>query len=238
MSIFGFGSGNELMPSVPSQLITTNFDTSLFFGFAKGFEQLFSNIPNMLMMVFSLLFVTFFDATGTLLSLGRQCGFIDENGQAIGIEKAFLSDAIGGVIGSICGTSTVTAFVESATGVGMGAKTGLAAIITGILFLLSIFFSPIVLSLFTSPVTAAALLIVGILMIEQLKDVSWESNVIAASVFITIIMMVLSGSISIGIAWGFITYAVATIASGRYKDLGIGIFLLIIIFLIYLFFGL
>ena len=238
MSLFGFGAGDMLMPALPAHVITSNFDWSLFGGFARGFGQLFSNIPNLVMIVFSLVFVTFFDTTGTLMSLGRECGFIDESGQAVGIEKAFLSDAIGGILGSICGTSTVTAFVESATGIGMGAKTGLAAIVTGILFILSIFFSPIVLSLFTSSVTASALVIVGILMIAQLKDVNWDDVIVASSVFITIIMMLLSYSISLGIAWGFLTFAVVTIARGKFKEMSWGIYVLAIVFLAYLFFGL
>ena len=237
-TFFGFGTGDMLMPSIPAQFISFNFDMSLFGGFLRGFGQLFSNIPNLIMMVFSLLFVTFFDTTGTLMSLGRQCGFINEDGQAVGIEKAFLSDALGGIIGSVLGTSTVTAYVESATGVGMGAKTGLAAIVTGILFILSIFFAPLVLSLFTSSVTAAALLIVGILMMAQLKDVQWDNVVVVASVFMTIIMMVLSYSISLGIAWGFLTYAVTTIATGKFREMSGGIYALVIMFALYILFGL
>lgn len=237
-TFFGFGTGDMLMPSIPTQFISFNFDMSLFGGFLRGFGQLFSNIPNLIMMVFSLLFVTFFDTTGTLMSLGRQCGFINEDGQAVGIEKAFLSDALGGIIGSVLGTSTVTAYVESATGVGMGAKTGLAAIVTGILFILSIFFAPLVLSLFTSSVTAAALLIVGILMMAQLKDVQWDNVVVVASVFMTIIMMVLSYSISLGIAWGFLTYAVTTIATGKFREMSGGIYALVIVFALYILFGL
>ena len=236
-TLFGFGAGNPLMPAVPAQVITTNFDWSLFGGFIRGFGQLFSNIPNLIMMIFSLVFVTFFDTTGTLISLGRQCGFIDENGQAVGIEKAFLSDAVGGIVGSICGTSTVTAYVESATGIGLGGKTGLTAIVTGILFILSIFFAPIVLSLFTSPVTAAALVIVGILMVVQLKDIEWDNLVVASSAFMTIIMMLLTYSISLGIAWGFVTYAITSLAAKKDK-LNWGMWVLFIIFLIYLFFGL
>ena len=237
-SFLGFGTGNPLMPSIPAQFISVNFDFSLFGGFLRGFAQLFSNIPNLFMMVFSLLFVTFFDATGTLMSLGKQCGFIDEKGQAMGIEKAFLSDAIGGIIGSVCGTSTVTAFVESATGVGMGAKTGLASVVTGILFLLSIFVAPLILALFTPSVTAAALVIVGFLMMAQLGSVNWANAVISASVFMTIIMMILSYSISIGIAWGFIAYFVGSIAEGKFKEMGWGMYALMIVFLVYLFFGL
>ena len=237
-SFLGFGTGNPLMPSIPAQFISVNFDFSLFGGFLRGFAQLFSNIPNLFMMVFSLLFVTFFDATGTLMSLGKQCGFIDEKGQSMGIEKAFLSDAIGGIIGSVCGTSTVTAFVESATGVGMGAKTGLASVVTGILFLLSIFVAPLILALFTPSVTAAALVIVGFLMMAQLGSVDWANSVISASVFMTIIMMILSYSISIGIAWGFIAYFVGSLAEGKFKEMGWGMYALMIVFLVYLFFGL
>ena len=237
-SFLGFGTGNPLMPSIPAQFISVNFDFSLFGGFLRGFAQLFSNIPNLFMMVFSLLFVTFFDATGTLMSLGKQCGFIDEKGQSMGIEKAFLSDAIGGIIGSVCGTSTVTAFVESATGVGMGAKTGLASVVTGILFLLSIFVAPLILALFTPSVTAAALVIVGFLMMAQLGSVDWANSVISASVFMTIIMMILSYSISIGIAWGVIAYFVGSLAEGKFKEMGWGMYALMIVFLVYLFFGL
>lgn len=226
------------MPSIPPNIISMNIDTSLFGGLIKGFEQLFSNIPNLIIMVFSLVFITFFDTTGTLMTVGKQCGFVDEDGNANGIEKAFLSDALAGIIGSICGSSTVTAYVESATGIGIGGRTGLAAIVTGILFLLSIFISPLILSLFTSSVTASALIIVGILMVSQLKEVNWQSTVVSASVFMTIIMMLLSYSISLGIAWGFLTYTIGIISKGKYKEMGIGIWILGIIFLIYLFFGL
>ena len=237
-TFLGFGAGDILMPSIPKQIITLNMDTTLVGGFSRGFGQLFSNIPNLIIMIFSLVFVTFFDTTGTLMTVGRQCGFVDEDGNAKGIEKAFLSDALAGIIGSVCGTSTVTAYIESATGIGIGGRTGLTAIVTGILFILSIFISPLILSLFTSSVTAAALVIVGILMVSQLREVNWNSLVISASVFMTIIIMILSYSISIGIAWGFLIYALGTIAKGRYKEMGLGIWILAIIFLLYLFFGL
>ena len=119
-TLCGFGAGDMLMPAIPAQFISADFDLSLFAGFMKGFGQLFSNIPNLIMMLFSLVFVTFFDTTGTLMALGRQCGFIDEEGQAVGIQNAFLADAVGGIVGAIFGTSTVTAYVESATGIGLG----------------------------------------------------------------------------------------------------------------------
>ena len=234
----GYGTGDILMPAVPAQFITTSFDLSLFAACFNGFGTLFNNIPNLIMMLFSLVFVTFFDTTGTLMALGRQCGFIDEEGQAVGIENAFLADAVGGIVGAVFGTSTVTAYVESAAGIGIGGKSGLTAVVTGILFILSIFFAPLVLGLFTSPVTCAALVIVGILMIGQLKEVEWDNLIVAASVFMTIVMMILTYSISLGIAWGFVVYAVASLASGKAKELGWGIWLMVIVFIIYLFFGL
>ena len=237
-TLLGWGVGNPIMPSIPTELISFNFDTSTFMAFTTGFGELFSNIPNLLVILFSIVFVTFFDATGTLIPIAKECGFFREDGKIEGIEKAFIGDALGGVISSIIGTSTLTAYVESATGVGLGGRTGLTAIITGLCFLLSIIFAPIILSLFTSSVTASALVMVGILMATQLKDVEWNNIVIASSVFITIIMMLLTYSISLGIAWGFIVYAVANIAKGKARDLNGITWAMIIIFALYLIFGL
>ena len=238
MTYFGFGAGNEMMPSLPEHAITTTFDLSLFGGFARGFGELFSDIPNLIILLFTPVFISFFDATGTLISLSRQCGFVNEEGEIKGIGKALLSTALGGIIGSIFGTSTITAYIESATGIGVGSKTGLTAIVIGILFILSIFISPLILSLFTTSVTTAALIIVGILIIGQLKDINWDDLVVTSSVFITILMMILTYSISLGMAWGLITYAVGKIATGKFKEINLGIYALAIVFGIYIFFGL
>lgn len=237
-TLAGFGAGDPIMPAIPTEFISFSFDTSVVGAFATGFTQLFSNIPNLIMILFSLLFVTFFDTTGTLIPLANQAGFVDEEGNADGIDKAFLGDAIGGIIGAILGTSTLTAYVESATGIGLGGRTGLTAVFTGIFFLLALIFAPTVLALFTSSVTAAALVIVGILMIVQLKEVDWDNMVVAASVFMTIIMMLLTYSISLGIAWGFVTYAIASIATGKAKEFSWIMWIMVIIFALYVFFGL
>ncbi|MBQ2830985.1 NCS2 family permease [Methanobrevibacter sp.] len=237
-TLFGFGTGDALMPSIPVHFISFNFDISLVGAFISGFGQLFSNIPNLLTILFSLLFVTFFDTTGTLIPLANQCGFIDEEGNADGIDRAFLADALSGIIGAVLGTSTLNAYVESATGIGLGGRTGLTAIFIGIFFLLSLVFAPTVLSLFTSSVTAAALVIVGILMAIQLKEVDWNNMVMASSVFMTTIMMILSYSITIGISWGFITYAIASIATGKTKEFSLITWLMIIVFALSLFLGL
>ncbi len=238
MVSMGFGAGNELMPALPKHAITTTFDLTLFGGFTRGFGELFSNIPNLIIILFTLVFISFFDATGTLISLGRECGLIDEEGKPIRIKKALFSNALGGVIGSIFGTSTVTTFIESATGIESGAKTGLTAIVIGILFILSIFISPLILSLFKISVTTSALIIVGILIITQLKDIDWNDLTVTSSVFMTIIMMVLTYSISLGVAWGFIIYAVGKIATGKFEEINVEVCILAIIFGIYIFFGL
>ena len=241
-TLLGFGTDAAsvaLMPQVPTEVISTSFDVSLFGGFIDGFGELFATpITNLILVIFSLLFVMFFDTTGTLIPLANQCGFMDEEGNAEGIDGAFLGDAISGIIGAIFGTSTLTAYVESATGIGLGGRTGLTAIVVGIFFLLAALFAPFVLSIFTSSVTCAALVIVGILMMAQLKDVLWEDFYGVAPVFMTIIMMLLTYSISLGIAWGFVTYAVVEISRGEWKKLSWLVWVLIIIFLIYLFFGL
>ena len=236
---FSYPSSIALMPQVPTQIISTSFDMSLFGGFLSGFGELFSAQPTTLVLVvFSLLFVMFFDTTGTLIPLAQECGFVDKEGNAEGIGGAFLGDAISGIIGAIFGTSTLTAYVESATGIGLGGRTGLTAIFVGIFFLLSALFAPLVLSLFTSSVTCAALVVVGILMMAQLKDVEWDEFHAVAPVFMTILMMLLTYSISLGIAWGFITYAVIEIARGNWKKLSWLVWVLVAIFIIYLFFGL
>ena len=239
MTALGLGGGAEAaMPAIPTEWVSFNLDFSVFGGFAQGFTELFKNIPTLIIIIFSLLFVTFFDTTGTLIPLAKECGYEKEDGTTEGINRAFISDALGGIVGAIFGSSTVTAYVESATGIGLGGRTGITAIVTGILFILSVFISPTILSLFTSSVTTAALVTVGILMFVQIKDIEWDNMAIVASVFMTIIMMILSYSISLGIAFGFITYTIVAVASGKAKELNPLVWILFIVFLIYLVFGL
>ncbi len=237
-TLVGFTAPDAIMPAIPKTWVSFNLDFSVFGGFLSGFGELFKNIPSLIMILFSLLFVTFFDTTGTLIPLAKECGYVKEDGTTEGINNAFISDALGGIVGAIFGSSTVIAYVESATGIGLGGRTGVTAIVTGILFILSVFLAPTVLSLFTSSVTTAALVTVGILMFVQIKDIEWDNLAIVAAVFMTIIMMVLSYSISLGIAFGFITYTIVAIATGKYKELNPLIWILFIVFLIYLFFGL
>ena len=225
--------GMENMPTLPSEFITTDFNMVTFGAFAQGFADLFKDPFNCFIVLFSFLFVDFFDTAGTLVAIGNRCGLINDDGELIDAEKALLSDAIGTVAGAVLGTSTVTSFVESTSGVEVGGRTGLTSCTTGILFFLSILISPIVLSVATNTVTAPALVVVGVLMAQQLGGINWEEFEFTAAGFVTVITMVLTYSISNGIALGFITYGVAMIATGKAKDVSKIIWILDIVFIFY-----
>ena len=193
------------------------------------------NIKMFITVIFTFLFVDFFDTAGTLVAVCNRANLVDETGNLENVDRALLADSIGTVIGSIAGTSTVTSFVESTSGVEVGGRTGLTAVTTGVCFLLSVFFSPL-LSCVTSAVTAPALIIVGILMAQQLKGIEWDNIVYAASGFMTVIFMILAYSISNGIAIGFITYTVSMIGVGKIKEIKPIVWILDICFVIFLVF--
>lgn len=225
----------EGMPSLPdSSFITTNFHMEGAGAFMNGFGELFADPAKSLVMIFSFLFVDFFDTAGTLVAIGSKIGLVNpQTGELKNAERALLADAIGTVFGAAVGTSTVTSFVESSSGVGVGGRTGLTAVTTGVLFLLSILISPLILSAVTNAVTAPALVVVGVMMVQQLKSIDWEDMMIAAAAFVTIIVMVLGYSISNGIAFGFIVYTIGMIGAGKTKDIHPTVWVLDVIFLIY-----
>ncbi len=167
---------------------------------------------------FSLLFVDFFDTTGTLVGVEAGAGMVDADGNiTVNDKPAMIVDAVGTVFGSICGTTTVTSFVESTTGVAAGARTGLAAVVTGLLFGLSLLVYPALSAFSTSAVTGLALVYVGICMFKNLEHLEWKDWIAVGSGFITVIVMCVAYSISDGIAWGFITYTIMTLVAGRFK---------------------
>ena len=225
----------EGMPSLPDgSFITTNFHMEGAGAFMNGFGELFADPAKSLVMIFSFLFVDFFDTAGTLVAIGSKIGLVNpQTGELKNAERALLADAIGTVFGAAVGTSTVTSFVESSSGVGVGGRTGLTAVTTGVLFLLSILISPLILSAVTNAVTAPALVVVGVMMAQQLKSIDWEDMMIAAAAFVTIIVMVLGYSISNGIAFVFIVYTIGMIGAGKTKDIHPTVWVLDVIFLIY-----
>lgn len=210
---------------------SANFDVSLVGQALNGFGELFSH-PQCWLAIFSLLFVDFFDTAGTLVAVAGKTKLMDENGELKNVERALLADSIGTCFGALMGTSTVTSFVESASGVGVGGRTGLTACVTGVLFLLASFLSPL-LSIVTYSVTAPALVVVGIMMAQQLKGIDWDNMIVASATFITVLVMILGYSISNGIAAGFIVYAAGMIAGGKAKEVNWIVWVLSLLFIFY-----
>jgi adenine/guanine/hypoxanthine permease len=216
-------------------------DIGLTFGKAFGaLGSLLSN-PMSYAVIFTFLFVDFFDTAGTLVAVGHDAGLLDENGELIDGEKALLADAIGTVAGAIVGTSTVTSYIESTTGIKSGARTGLSATVVGLLFIVSLLAYPlfsfvgsimVAPGVFLSPVTAMALVFVGALMVSSLKDIDWNDHIVVASSFITILVMVLAFSIAEGIAFGFIFYAGMMGITKRRKEVSPVMYVLAALFII------
>lgn len=219
------------MPEMPKAIISFDLDLSVVGLFMNGMSELFSS-PDCIIALFSLLFVDFFDTAGTLISVANRTNLVNEDGELENIEQALVADSTGTIIGGILGTSTVTSFVESTAGVEVGGRTGLTACITAVLFFFSILFAPL-LAIITSAITAPALVVVGVLMAQQLGGIDWDDFVFAASGFVTVLIMILTYSISDGIAFGFIVYGLIMFITGRSKEVKPIVWALIVIFIAY-----
>lgn len=167
--------------------------------------------------IFSFMFVDLFDSVGTIVACANEAEMIDENGKIENVSKILEADAAATVIGSLLGTSTTTTFVESASGIAQGGRTGLTSATTAILFFLAMFFTPII-GVVPAFATAPALIIVGVYMFKNLIDIDLHKIEIAIPAFLTIILMPLTYSISTGITFGFISYAIIEILSGKVKS--------------------
>ena len=187
------------------------------------------NSLQMWVVVLTFLLVTFFDTAGTLVGLANQAGFMKDN-KMPRVGKALASDSTAMIAGSLLGTSPVGAFVESSAGIAVGGRSGITAVTTGILFLFGLFFSPL-LSVVTSQVTAPALIIVGVLMAQSLRQIEWGKLEIAIPAFLILIGMPLTYSISDGIALGFIFYPITMIAAKRGKEVSPIMYLLFFVFI-------
>ncbi len=177
----------------------------------------FSSLLNVkfLVVVLTFLFVDFFDTAGTLMAVATQAGLVKDD-KLPRASRALMADALATTIGSLFGTSTTTAYVESTSGVAAGARSGFAAVVTAVLFLVALFFSPL-LAVVTPAVTAPALVIVGVLMVSSLRLIDWDKFEIAVPAFFTVLMMPLGYSIATGIAIGFVFYPVTMLLAGRKK---------------------
>ncbi|MCM3761203.1 NCS2 family permease [Alkalihalobacillus oceani] len=198
-------------------------------AFAIDWSSVFT--VQLLIVILTFLFVDFFDTAGTLYGVANQAGFVKDN-KLPRANKALLADSSATSIGAILGTSTTTAYIESSSGVAAGGRTGFASVVTALLFIVALFFSPL-LAVVTDQVTAPALIIVGILMASSLGQIDWKKLEIAIPAFLTVVTMPLTYSIATGIAIGFILYPVTMICRGKGKDVHPIMYVLFFVFLAY-----
>ena len=238
LTIQGFYDGFGFLTMSPSTAFREFGRESLFAVFKSGFD--FSSyislhgqanfILSLLTTMIAFCIVDMFDTMGTLYGACSRGGLMTENGEVKNLEKAMLSDALATCTGAMCGTSTVTTFVESSAGVAEGGRTGLSAITTAGLFFIAMFFAPIA-SLIPSAATSAALIYVGALMIVSLKDIEWENPEIAIPAFLTVTIMAFSYSISNGIGIGILAYTFIKIFVGKIQEIRISTWIIDILFL-------
>lgn len=219
---------------VPSQVVSKVPSIESTFGAAFDVDPAAIFTTQFLVIVITFLFVDFFDTAGTLVAVANQAGLMKDD-KLPRAGKALLADSLATVTGSIFGTSTTTSYIESTAGVAAGARTGFASIVVGVLFLLSLFFSPL-LFVITPEVTAPALIIVGVLMVSTLGNIEWTKFEIAVPAFFTIIAMPLTYSIATGIAIGFVFYPITMLLSGRRKEIHPIMYGLFMIFILYFIF--
>lgn len=167
-----------------------------------------------LLVMITFMFVDIFDTAGTLYGVGMMAGKVDEDDNLEGADEAFMSDAAATIVGALCGTSTTTTYIESAAGIEEGGKTGLVAVVVGVLMLMGLFLSGLLQSIPAFAV-APALVVVGAMMMRGAADINWNDKELAIPAFITIVMMPLTYSIADGIAWGIISYVVMKLGTGK-----------------------
>jgi len=244
--VLGF-LGVEYMPAYSAQGLSGLFEGlgEIGFSFLGGFGELLS-APEAFLIIFTFLFVDFFDTAGTLIGIGKEAKLMNEEGELEGGNAPLIADSLGTVIGATLGTSTVTSYVESTTGIEQGGRTGLTSVTVALLFVLALLLYPVLSvvngvvvgfndfgdAIVYSPVTAMALIMVGALMIGQLKDLDFSDKAAVIPAFFTIIFMVLAYSIAEGIAMGFIFYPIIMSASKRSKDVHPVMWALLAIFIL------
>lgn len=200
------------------------------FGVAlENLDQVFT--PDLLTVIFTFLFVAFFDTAGTLIAIASQAGIM-KNNQIPNASRALISDASSSVVGGLLGTSTTASLIESSAGIAVGGRTGFTAVVIAGFFALSMFFSPL-LGVVTAEVTAPALIIVGAMMASEIHKVSWGKLEVAIPAFVTILMMPLTSSVATGIALGFILYAVTMLAMNKHREVHPIMYVLFVMFVAY-----
>lgn len=212
-TLLGIAMGVVKIPAGFSPVAIPDFGNNAFFALdIAGALQM-----GLMTIIFTFTFVELFDTMGTLVGTATKAGLVDKDGKFPGIGKAMLVDATGVSLGALLGTSTITAFVESAAGVGAGGRTGLTAVVCGILFMLALFFTPLA-GLIPDAATAPALIIVGALMMESVKRIDFDDFTEALPAFLTIAIMPFTYSIANGISAGLVMYPLLKLVSGRARE--------------------
>ena len=219
------------VPAMPDKVVATP-DFGLF-----GHFNLFGSLDRVplitvILLVFTLLLSDFFDTVGTVTAIGHEAGLIDRDGNIPNNDRILLVDSLAAVGGGVGSISSNTSYIESAAGVGEGARTGLASVVTGICFLLTTFLAPLV-AIIPYEAATPALVIVGFLMMTQIKGIDWEDYGIAIPAFLTIILMPFTYNISVGIGAGFVSHVVIRFIQGRRKDIHPLLLLVSGLFMIY-----
>ncbi|MGW3911306.1 NCS2 family permease [Streptomyces sp. NPDC005070] len=184
------------------------------------------------MIVFTLVLAGFFDAMATIIGVGTEAGLADDRGRMPGLSKALFIDGAGGAVGGVTGASGQTVFVESATGVGEGARTGLSSVVTGLLFAACLFFTPLT-AIVPGEIAAAALVVIGAMMMTNARHVDWADRATAVPVFLTVVIMPFTYSITAGVAAGVISYVAIKTAQGRAREIGTFMWGLTAVFFVY-----
>ena len=179
-----------------------------------------TSIGDFILVMIAFMFVDIFDTAGTLYSVGRAAGYVDENDELHNSDEAFMSDAAATIVGALVGTSTTTTYIESAAGVEEGGKTGLTAVTVGVLMLSGLFLSGLFKAI-PQFAMATALVVVGALMMKQVADIDWDNLEIAIPAFLTMVLMPFTFSIADGIAWGIISYVAIQMIVGKAKDVNV-----------------
>jgi AGZA family xanthine/uracil permease-like MFS transporter len=222
---------NLNVPAMPDKLVDTpNFSLFGDFNLFGSFDRV--PVITAILFVFTLLLSDFFDTVGTVTAIGHESGLIDDEGNVPNNNKILFVDSIAAVAGGAGSISSNTSYIESAAGVGEGARTGLASVVTGILFLLTTFLAPLV-AIIPYEAATPALVIVGFLMMTQIKSIDWEDYGVAIPAFLTIILMPFTYNISVGIGVGFVTHVIIRAIQGRSKEVHPLLWLVSGLFMIY-----
>ena len=221
------------IPNVPTEIVATpKFDFSGQFDLFGAFQLDNVTLVAAILLLFTLLLSDFFDTVGTVTAIGHESGLADKDGNVDNIQKILLVDSVAAAAGGAAGISSNTSYIESASGVGEGARTGLASIVTGICFLLTTFLAPLV-AIIPYEAATPALIIVGFLMMSQIKNIDWDDLGIAIPAFLTIILMPFTYNISVGIGAGFITHVLIRVFQGRAKEVHPLLYFVTGLFMIY-----